>query len=101
MIVSTRRTWAAACGVALAAALLLAGSAPARAQSVATDGRWQAWLGCWAPAARVVPPRSTAAAPLLACVVPATGSAGVEVATVSDTQVVTSDRIEATGERRT
>ena len=93
MTASTGTKW-------IVAALLVAVSAPARAQSVPTDARWQAWLGCWAPAARVVVPSSTAAAPLLACVVPATGSTGVDIATIADTQVVTSDRIEATGERR-
>jgi len=100
MHTSTKRRWTVASGAALAAALLVTSSAPARAQGGATDARWQAWLGCWAPATRVVPPRSTAAAPLLACVVPATGSTGVDIATISDTQVVTSDRVEATGERR-
>jgi uncharacterized membrane protein YgcG len=93
MTASTKARW-------IAAALLVAASAPARAQSVPTDARWQAWLGCWAPAARVVAPRSTAAAPLLECIVPATGSAGVDVATIADTQVVMRDRVEATGERR-
>ena len=98
MSASTKATWTVVS--AFAAALLVAGSMPARAQTTATDARWQAWLGCWAPATRAVPPRSTAATPLYACVVPAAGSSGVDVATVADTEVVTSDRIEATGERR-
>lgn len=93
MTASTGTKW-------IMAALLVAVSAPARAQSVPTDARWQAWLGCWAPAARVVAPRSSAAAPLLECIVPATGSAGVDVATISDTLVVMRDRVDATGERR-
>jgi len=88
-----------------ALAVWLAGSAfvlapPARAQQVRTDPRWQAWLGCWQPATNATRRASTPAQALLVCVVPAAGSAGVDVVTVADTQVVSRERIEATGERR-
>jgi hypothetical protein len=94
-MVARRSAALAAC---LAGSALLA-AAPARAQQAHTDPRWQAWLGCWAPAATQTAKSRTPARALLVCVVPAAGSAGVDVVTVADTQVVSRERIEATGER--
>lgn len=88
----------AALAVGLAGSVLFA-APPARAQQAQTDPRWQAWVGCWTPAATVARQSSGNAQPLLVCVVPAAGSAGVDVVTVADTQVVSRDRLEATGER--
>jgi len=91
------------------AAASLALAPLARAQAPQTDPRWGAWLGCWAPASaptgetagtKQLSRPSSAAGALLVCIVPAAGSTGVDVATVADTQVVSRDRLEATGERR-
>jgi hypothetical protein len=81
---------------AIAALLLLSAAGPARAQQARTDPRWQAWLGCWSP---VQGPASDAVArgPVV-CVIPASG-AGVDIVTVVDTQIVSRDRVDVTGER--
>ncbi len=82
----------------LAAGLLLAAAVPALAQTGRPDPRWQAWLGCWRPEGKVAP-GAAAAAPLV-CVTPLAGSAGVQIATVADSGIVSRDTILATGERR-
>jgi hypothetical protein len=88
---------------ALAAALvaaLVAGVVPrAGAQEVRTDPHWAPWLGCWTPVAEKERSGTEPTRALLVCVVPAIGSAGVDIATVADTQVVSSDRVDATGAR--
>lgn len=95
-----------AAALALAAGLLAAAAPAARAQASGTDPRWSAWIGCWAPAAaptgsgKQLERGTSTASALLVCVVPAAGSSGVDVATVADTQVVSRERLEATGERR-
>jgi hypothetical protein len=94
-IVAGRCLTVAAC---LAGSVLL-GAVPAHAQAAQTDPGWQAWLGCWAPTAAQSRQQAAAARALLVCVIPAAGSAGVDVATVADTEVVSRERIEATGER--
>jgi hypothetical protein len=90
----------AALAVCLAAELVAGTAAPARAQAPGTDPRWQAWLGCWAPTAAQTRQQGASPRALLVCVVPAAGSTGVDVATVADTEIVSRDRIEATGEHR-
>jgi hypothetical protein len=85
--------------VGLSAGLFAAAAPGARAQAPQTDSRWQAWVGCWAPTAAKQLQQGASGA-LLVCVIPAAGSTGVDVATVADTQVVSRERIEATGERR-
>jgi len=91
-------------GHSAAVAACLAGSilaaAPARAQQPQTDPRWQAWVGCWTPVAAKQRQQGSSARALLVCVIPASGSVGVDIATVADTEVVSRDRVEATGERR-
>lgn len=80
-----------------ASALLLAGAATADAQAAGPDPRWRAWLGCWSPvnAEGAVP----AGAPLT-CVVPASGTGGVELVVVSEGRVAARERLDVTGERR-
>jgi hypothetical protein len=84
---------------AVAAAFVLAASAPAFAQQ--TDMRWHAFLGCWQP----VDSQSTAAAGSsthLVCVVPADGgvSAAVDVVTLDNAQIVKKERLSPTDTRR-
>lgn len=90
----------------VAGALVFAGAAPARAQSVAADGRWQGWIGCWQqtmePTDAGTPPAVSldgTQAPLL-CVIPAAGTSAVDIVTVADGKVATRDHIEATGQQR-
>jgi hypothetical protein len=95
---ANRRWFALAVGLA---AGLLAAAPRAGAQAPQTDPRWQPWLGCWAPvAAQKTPTRGAPTQALLVCVVPVSGAAGVDFATVSDTDVVARDRLDASGERR-
>ena len=89
----------AALAVGLAAGLL-AGAAPGARAQTQTDPRWDAWIGCWAPTTAKQLQQGSGANALLVCVMPVTGSTGVDVATVADTQVVARERIEASGERR-
>ncbi|HEX5438894.1 MAG TPA: hypothetical protein VFW98_17205 [Gemmatimonadaceae bacterium] len=88
---STRRSLVTA-GAMLAAGLVAASAAPAGAQSTGLDAHWQAWVGCWQPVASTGTP-----APQMVCVVPATGTSGVDLATVKDGQVTSRQRIVATG----
>ncbi len=68
----------AAAGTAvLACALMAMLAAPVGAQQARLDGRWDAWLGCWEPAAA-----PEGARPPLMCVVPA-GAAAVDIVTVT------------------
>lgn len=86
-----------ATGALLAGALLVAAAAPAWAQDVQPDPRWQAWLGCWVPVGESAPEEAVETRRV--CVIPAPASA-VEVVALSDWRIVAHDRIEATGERR-
>lgn len=87
-------------GALFAGALLLAGAAPAWAQGVQLDPRWEAWLGCWEPVGAQLRAPGGAAVVSRVCVVPATTASGVDVVAVADERIVARDRIEATGERR-
>ncbi len=74
----------------LVAALLFTGAAPAGGQNTAVDPRWLAYIGCWQPV-------ETAKSYL--CVVPAAGTATVDLVTIVKGQVTARERIAATGER--
>ena len=77
--------------VLLVAAALLGGrTAPAWAQDAQADPRWLAFLGCW---------ESSDAAGQWLCVSPAAGASAVDLVTVVGGQVVSRERIAATGER--
>ncbi|HXY68671.1 MAG TPA: hypothetical protein VEH62_04430 [Gemmatimonadales bacterium] len=84
---------------AMAAALLLVAAAPVRAQQAGTDPHWQAWLGCWEPVSGPVRAAGDTSSAPLVCVIPAPGSVGVDVATLSAGRIVTRERIEAGGDR--
>lgn len=78
-----------------AAALLALTAAASGAQSsVGSSSRWRAWVGCWsaAPTTEVFTPAS---APIV-CVTPDAGNA-VNVATIANGKVVSSQRIDASG----
>lgn len=72
------------------AALLGAGAAPTRAQDVAGDSRWLAYLGCWEPIESVKS---------VLCVVPVAGASAVDFVTITKGLVTERERIAATGER--
>ncbi|MFI5233773.1 MAG: hypothetical protein ACHQSE_14840 [Gemmatimonadales bacterium] len=82
--------------IALAAAIAM----PATAQSSAgtqTDGRWQAWLGCWTPAGtlvRVVGKSSQS----VVCVLPAASASAVDLMTVSGGKIIDSSHVDADGQ---
>ena len=88
-------TRAAAGLLVLAGAMLVMTALPAAAQAATrTDSRWDAWLGCWEPAAT-----PSAAKPALMCVVPAAGASAVDIVTVTDGKVTNREHIEADGKR--
>ena len=77
--------------IALAATILAATPATGIAQSD-RDGRWEAWIGCWAPEGGT--PRDAAVRAV--CVIPA-GTQAVELVTVADGKVASRERIDASG----
>jgi hypothetical protein len=77
-------------GAMVAVASLL--PAPARAQQSA-DTRWLPWLGCWQPSAQ-----PAANGNVMVCVRPANDAAGVEVATIADSQTVSQRTVIADGQ---
>src|SRR5439155_19891430 len=78
----------------LAAAFFVRAAAPASAQSVAIDPRWEPWLGCWKPVPQTVaPPRDLP----LVCVTPTRTAGAVQIATVDNGAVATRDTIDAGG----
>jgi hypothetical protein len=88
---------AAAASAALAAFVMMAGSAVVNgvsAQSNQADARWQPWLGCWEPAGLVEGLNSR-----MLCVLPVEGSSAVELATVDSGRVLARERLVANGER--
>lgn len=81
-------------------ALAVAVGMPAAAQSAPgtqTDGRWQAWLGCWTPAGTLIRVVGKTA-PSLVCVVPAAAASAVDVMTVSGGKIVDSTHVDADGQ---
>ena len=91
----------AQCALAAAMAVLLASVAtPTSAQTVQPDGRWQAWLGCWAPAGTLI--RSIGSAPSsVVCVVPTSTASAVDVVTVSEGKIVDRTHVDTDGRPHT
>ena len=91
--------------VLLAAAALLLGSAVAAGaqttQLASADARWTPWVGCWQASMRdadqTLAPNK--AAPVV-CIVPTTGSATVDLVTVTGSTVGQPERVDANGQRR-
>src|SRR2546423_15519745 len=75
----------------LLAAATLGVVVPARAQNIAVDSRWLAFLGCWEP---------VESAKSAVCVVPdGTNGRAVDFVKIAKGEVVSRERIDATGER--
>ena len=75
------------------AALVDAGSLNAQA----TDARWAAWIGCWAPVAgQGSAPRELGGSARV-CVVPVQGASAVDIVSVASGKVVDRTRIDADG----
>jgi hypothetical protein len=69
---------------------------PAGAQAQTMDARWLPWVGCWQPVAQPGTPTD-----LLVCISPQTSGTGVEIATVTGGQTVSTRAIVADGQRHT
>jgi hypothetical protein len=91
--------------IGLVAALLVASAVSAGAQQTqlaSADGRWTPWVGCWQASSRdaltqeVAPNKSLP----VVCVVPATGSAAVDLVTFTGGTPSTPERVDANGSRR-
>jgi len=81
--------------IAVVALATIASAGALRAQAI--DARWQAWAGCWAPVSDDAgSPRELGGSARL-CVVPAQGTAAVEVLTVANGKIVDRTRIEVDG----
>jgi hypothetical protein len=71
---------------------LVAGSAGAQQAA----GSWQGWLGCWTSGPAIGGVAPSAVAPLV-CITPTADASVVEVTTLSDDKVVSTQRIDASG----
>lgn len=83
-----------------AAALVLSALvfSTASAQQSRVGPKWQAWVGCWTSSATDASIAPSAAAPTVVCIVPTTqGSDAVDVVTVTDGKVASTQRIDASG----
>src|SRR5215203_300782 len=91
MIVSMKRCLAAF-GLALVAATSVA------AQEARVGPKWQAWIGCWTAS---VPGASAFATPAengtFVCITPSAGGDAVDVTTVGEGKVVSTQRLDASG----
>ena len=81
--------------VATALSLAAAGSMHAQRYSAANAPRWRAWLGCWSAA--VDTSRALAPSSRVVCVAPTDDANIVDVSAFSDGQVLSRDRIDASG----
>jgi hypothetical protein len=70
---------------------------PLAAQNTQADGRWQAWLGCWAPAGTLIRAIGRSETSVV-CVVPASTASAVDVVTVSGGKVVNRTRVDTDGQ---
>lgn len=91
-------------GMFAASALLLAQPGVASAQTAQSDARWQPWLGCWqpsapSPAGDPARPANADARAALVCVTPAAGTAAVDISTVVNGKVTSTERIAANGQQ--
>lgn len=72
--------------------------APLAAQS--TDARWTPWIGCWTPQDSLVITISGRNSPnRVVCVTPAPTGAGVDIASIVNGRVLSSERVDANGAR--
>jgi hypothetical protein len=81
----------------LSAALIVTvarlGAAQGVVRSTQTDPRWYPWLGCWAGDTA----GGSSARAGVSCIVPLSGTSGVEALTLVNGRIVSRQRIEATG----
>ncbi|MGV3710522.1 MAG: hypothetical protein ACO1Q7_16955 [Gemmatimonas sp.] len=81
----------------LAATLLMPSSLAA--QSANTDARWQPFLGCWVSNQSSTTIGADAVSGSMVCVVPVSGSASVDLATIVNRRVTSRERITVNGQR--
>jgi hypothetical protein len=80
--------------------LALTMALPAAAQRAQADGRWQAWLGCWAPAATLIRVVGRSANSVV-CVVPSSTNSAVDVLTVSGGKIIDRTHVDTDGQPHT
>jgi hypothetical protein len=83
--------WAAR-AAAITAGLLLVPGARAVAQGASSDPRWNAYVGCWEPAATPSGVRAS-----LLCIVPTQGASAVDLVTITDGKEAAREHIDASG----
>src|SRR5690242_14156120 len=74
----------------------LAGLMAATAGAQQPPGSWQGWLGCWTAGPAIGGVSPAALAPLV-CITPTADANVVDVVTVSDDKVISTQRIDASG----
>ena len=84
-----------------ATALTVASSRSTPAQQAVSSTRWQGWLGCWTVGAKDMAPDLGGDAPRIVCVVPTADVDVVNVVAVANGEVVSRDRIDASGRAQT
>src|SRR5665811_2266359 len=77
--------------------LAIAFAMPAAAQNAQTEGRWQAWLGCWTPAGTLIRTIGKSATSVV-CVVPTSTASAVDVVTVSAGKIVDRTHVDTDGQ---
>ncbi len=78
-------------------AVAVAIAMPATAQNAQTNGRWQAWIGCWRPAVSLIRVIGNTASSVV-CVVPSTTASSVDIVTISDGKVVDRTHVDTDGQ---
>jgi hypothetical protein len=69
-------------------------------QLARTDGRWQAWIGCWTPAGSLIRVVGRSASSVV-CIVPTSIATAVDVVTVTGGKIVDSTRVNTDGQPHT
>src|ERR1017187_6633084 len=80
-----------------ATSLAIAFAMPVAAQNAQTEGRWQAWLGCWTPPGQLFCTIGKAATSVV-CVVPTSTASAVDVMTVSAGKIVDRTHVDTDGQ---
>jgi hypothetical protein len=70
---------------------------PGSAQGQQTEGRWQAWLGCWTPPGTLIRVIGTSSAPIV-CVVPSSTASSVDIVTAASGKILDSTHVDADGQ---
>jgi hypothetical protein len=89
--------WVAALSALVLGSVVAVQPALAQTRAERTDGRWQAWLGCWQATGATAHVPGDTTGPSVMCVIPTESMSAVDIATVQDGKIVRRERLDATG----